>query len=164
MTSPPGEIKMEGESATLVFDRRVHHPIDAVWQAITDSDELSKWYFSRGKIEPKLGGKVEFWLGPAHVTGSVLVWDPPRVFEHEWIVDRSGSPVEEFGVIKWELESIGDETVLKLTHRKLPSSGARNFVIGVHVRLDRLEAFLDRQPPPFWKTHLEEVQAKYLVD
>jgi len=164
MTDSPslGQVKVEGEFATLVFERRIRHPIEAVWQAITESDELSKWYFSRGTIEARLGGKVDFSLGPAHVTGSVLIWEPPRVFEHEWIVDRPGFPKEESGVIRWELDSAGDETILKLTHRKLPGPSSRNFVIGVHVRLDRLEAFLDQKPLPFWKTHLDDVQARYL--
>jgi uncharacterized protein YndB with AHSA1/START domain len=157
-----GQVKVEGEYATLIFERRFPHPVDAVWQAITDSSELSKWYFSRGTIEARSGGKVDFYLGPAHVTGSVLVWDPPRVFEHDWIASRPGSPNEEFGIVRWELEGDENETILKLTHRKLPVSTAHDFAIGVHVRLDRLEAFLDGKPQPFWKTHLEDVQAKYL--
>jgi uncharacterized protein YndB with AHSA1/START domain len=163
-SSPLGQIKVEGESATLVFERHFHHPVDAVWNAITDADELSEWYFSRGRIEPRLGGKVEFSLGPAHVTGSVLVWDPPRVFEHEWIVDRADRPVipqGDFGIIRWELDSIGDETILRLTHRKLPGALARNLIVGVHVRLDRLDAFLDQRSQLFWKTHVDDVQARY---
>jgi uncharacterized protein YndB with AHSA1/START domain len=166
MTHPPqasslGQVKSEGEFATLIFERRLHHPIDAVWQAITESGELSKWYFSRGKIETRLGGKVEFFLGPVSVVGSVLAWDPPHVFEHEWFVARPGAPKGEFGVIRWELESAGNETILKLTHRKLSSPAARDFVIGVHVRLDRLEAFLNNSPLPYWKKHLEDVRALY---
>lgn len=160
-SSSLGEVKMEGDYATLIFERRLRHPIDEVWRAITESDELSKWYFSRGKIETRLGGKVEFSLGPVNVTGSILVWNPPRVFEHEWMVDGPGSLKGEFGVIRWELDSDGNETILKLTHRKMPGPNARNFAIGVHVRLDRLEAILSGNPLPFWKTHVEDVQAKY---
>jgi uncharacterized protein YndB with AHSA1/START domain len=165
-SSPLGQVKVEGEFATLVFERRLHHAIDVVWQAITESGELSKWYFSQGSIEPKLGGKVEFSLGPIHVTGRVLVWNPPRIFEHDWIIEqqvRPGVPQEEFGVVRWELESAGNETILKLTHQRLPEPNVRNFAIGVHVRLDRLEAFVDGKPLPFWKTHLEEVQARYSI-
>ena len=162
-SSPLGQVKVDGDFATLIFERRFPHSIDLVWQALTDSNELSKWYFSRGNIEPKLGGKVDFYLGPSHVTGNVLVWDPPRIFEHEWIVDRPGSAKkEEDSLIRWELDSVGnDETILKVIHANLSSSGARNFAIGVHVRLDRLDAFLDGQALPFWKDHLEAVRSKY---
>jgi uncharacterized protein YndB with AHSA1/START domain len=159
--SPTGRVIMEGASATLIFERRLRHPIKVVWQAITDSSELSKWYFSRGNLEPRLGGKVDFYLGPLHVTGSILVWNPPHVFEHNWVADRAGSPKEECGVIRWELNTSGDETNLKLTHRNLSSSIARNLIIGVHVRLDRLETFLADVPLPEWRKHLEDVQVKY---
>ena len=169
MTSAPpsfplGQVNVEGEFATLIFERRLPHPIDEVWQAITDPGELSKWYFSHGKIEGKLGGKVEFSLGPAHMTGSVLVWDPPHVFEHEWIVDRvdrSGIPIGEFGVIRWELDTAGNDTTLRLTHRKIPGTMARDFAIGVHVRLDRLETFLNGTPLPDWRKHLDDVRLRY---
>jgi len=164
-SSPMGQVLMEGDFATLIFERRFQHPIETVWQAITDPVQLSKWYFSNGKIEGKLGGKMEFSLGPAHMTGSIVAWDPPKVFEHEWRVDhvdRSGIPKGDCGVVRWELNHAGKETILRLIHRKLPGPGARNFAIGVHVRLDRLETFLDNRPLPFWKDHVANVQTRYL--
>lgn len=159
-----GQVRVDGDLALLIFERRYPHPVEKVWRAITDSSELSKWYFSRGCIEPRLGGRVDFYLGPAHVTGSVLVWDPPHVFEHEWIFDRPNAPEDEASMIRWELKSAGKETILRLTHTKLPATAARNFAVGVHVRLDRLDSFLDGHPLPFWKDHLASVQSRYLGD
>jgi uncharacterized protein YndB with AHSA1/START domain len=165
-SSSLGQVKVEGDYATLVFERRLHHPIDVVWQAITDPNELSKWYLPEAKIEGRSGGKVEFSFsgdafGAGRVTGNILVWDPPYVFEHEWIVDRPGFQKGEFGVLRWELFREGDGTLLKLTHRNLPSQIARNFAPGVHAILDRLEGFLDKRSLPDWRKQVQELQSSY---
>jgi uncharacterized protein YndB with AHSA1/START domain len=156
-----GKVIFEGDRATLIFERRLLHPIDMVWRTITDPNELSKWYLPGTMIEGTLGGKVEFSSELGHVTGSILAWDPPHVFEHEWIVDRPGSPKGMYGVIRWELFSDGNYTVLKLTHRYLPSNIARNFAPGIHAILDRLESFLNNSPLPDWMKRSEELRSSY---
>lgn len=118
-------------------------------------------YLQDAKIERRPGGKVEFSSGSSRVKGSVLVWDPPHVFEHEWIVDQPGFPRREYGIIRWELFSDDKETILRLTHRKLPSQTAHNFAPGVHAILDRLESFLNKGPLPDWMKRSEELKSIY---
>jgi hypothetical protein len=65
-----------------------------------EPEELSKWYMSVVSIEGWVGGKVDYDSGTGRVTGNILTWDPPRVFEHEWKVERQGSPKGEYGVIR----------------------------------------------------------------
>ncbi|MGI0078464.1 MAG: SRPBCC family protein [Nitrososphaerales archaeon] len=156
-----GQVKVEGDSATLIFERRLPHPVEAVWEAITEPNELSKWYLPEAKIERREGGNVYFSSGQGHVTGTIIVWDPPHIFEHEWLVDRPGYPKGEYGVIRWELAIDGQETILKLIHRKLASKTARNFAPGVHAVLDRLEAYLNQVPLPDWMKRSEEVRSRY---
>lgn len=51
------------------------------------------------------------------MTGRIRVWDPPRVFEHEW-----SQPVltdTESGVVRYELAPDGDGTLLRFSHRGL---------------------------------------------
>ncbi len=161
-TSRIGKLRVDGGSATLTFERRVPHPIEAVWNAITQSEEMSKWYLE-AKIDGRVGGRIQLSSDQGSVTGKILTWDPPHVFEHEWIVDRSGFPQGEYGIIRWELVAHGNETILKLTHRGLTKETARNFASGIHAILDRLEAHLDKKPLPDWQKRQEEVRPSYFV-
>lgn len=159
-TSRLAQVKVEGEQATLTFERRLPHSPEAVWKAITDPEELSKWYMG-AKIEGRLGGRIEFSSGEGNVTGTILVWDPPRTFEHEWTVNHPGYPKGEYGVIRWELFPEGNDTLLKLTHRNLPRQIAHNFAPGAHAILDRLEVYLDKSSLPDWRKQVEELQSSY---
>ena len=57
VTTPGGEVIRDAEGIRLEFVRTFPDPIDRVWAAITDPDELSKWYGtwrgdpSTGRIE-----------------------------------------------------------------------------------------------------------------
>jgi uncharacterized protein YndB with AHSA1/START domain len=159
-TAKLGQVKIEGEHATLIFERQIPHSPESVWRAITYPEEVSKWYMI-AKIDGRVGGKIEFSTGEGYVTGTIQIWDPPRIFEHEWIVNRSGYPKGEFGVIRWELLPEGEGTLLKLTHRGLSREIARNFAPGVHALIDRLEGFLNKSQLPDWRKQVKELQSDY---
>jgi len=103
-----GAVVEEGEKATLVFRRRLANPPEEVWKALTDPEELSKWYMSKATIDGREGGSVDLVAGLSrfHVTGRILTWDPPYVFEHEWKVEpRTELKSGEDAVIRWELRA-----------------------------------------------------------
>jgi uncharacterized protein YndB with AHSA1/START domain len=160
-----GKVILEGDHATLVFERRLRHPPEAVWKAITEPEQLAKWYMTKARIEGKVGGMIDFWSGISqfHVTGKVLSWDPPHLFEFEWIVEpRRELPKGEQAVIRWELIPDGDETLLKLTHSHLTRQTSMGFSSGTHAFLDRLEAQLDKTPLPDFVERVEEMRSSYL--
>jgi len=106
LASRAGKVSYEGGSATLTFERHIGHPIEDVWDAITGSEPLQRWYMSKAIIEGRKDGRIELWSGSAqvHVTGRILTWDPPRVFEHERNMEpRKGIPTGERSIIRWEL-------------------------------------------------------------
>src|SRR5207253_1945779 len=80
----------EGDFATLTFERTIRHPVEAVWEAITDPQHLAQWYLTEARLDPRRGGTIDYLSGPSrlHVTGKLLAWEPPRLFEHEWNVER----------------------------------------------------------------------------
>ena len=43
-----GSVRVEGEYATLEFERRLSHPPEIVWAAITEPEELAEWYLTKG--------------------------------------------------------------------------------------------------------------------
>ena len=157
--SQKGEVIIEGDYATLKYERRLAHPREDVWKAITDPTELAMWFDNKAVIDGRNGGTIDFVTGPAgfHTTGRILVWDPPRVFEHEWhTAPQPQLPDgESEAFIRWELIRDGDSnTILNLTFSRLTKPTALRFASGMHAFLDRLTAQLDQRPLPDWeKTH-----------
>ena len=115
-------------------------------------------------VDAREGGFVDFVSGPSHlhVTGRVLTWDPPRVFEHEWkVAPRRELPSGEDAVIRWELRPDGSGTILHLENRKLNRDTALGFAPGTHAFIDRLVAHLDGLPMPDWQRRYQEVAPSY---
>jgi uncharacterized protein YndB with AHSA1/START domain len=160
-----GEIIIDGDYATIVFKRLLRHPPQAVWDAITKPDELKEWLMcSSAKIDGRAGGSVDMVAGPAqfHVTGKVLTWDPPRVFEHEWKVAAGPHmPKGENAVFRYDLAALGETTMLIVTYRKLTRETCGGFAPGTHVLLDRLEAQLAGEPLPEWMPRFEALRSSY---
>lgn len=159
-----GAVVTEGDKATLVFRRHLDHPPEAVWSALTDPSQLSSWYMTKAVIDGREGGSVDFISGPSglHVTGRILTWKPPSVFEHEWKVEpRTELPSGEDAIIRWELHPDGKGTILHLEHRKINRQTALGFAPGTHAFIDRLEAKLNDQPLPNWQERYQQVSSQY---
>jgi uncharacterized protein YndB with AHSA1/START domain len=158
MSERDGRLTVEGDRAVLNFERRLPFPVEVVWSAITDPHEREQW-FGETTIEAHEGGTIEMVAtGPPlpperkRMTGRILVWDPPHVLEHEW-----KQPIVEDGVVRYELTTDGDGTLLRFTHRGLGVRNATGFFGGTHAYLDRLEAYLAGDALPDWTTRRLEV-------
>ena len=161
-----GELTIDGGSApntaTMTFRRRLPYPPHTVWAAITDPDQRKSW-FGQTTLDARAGGAIEMLPddppAPAEakrMTGRVLVWDPPHIFEHEWnqrIVDES--------VVRYELVEDGDGTLLTFTHRGLSERNAKGFLPGTHAFLDRMAALLAGEPLPDWQERYDELAPGY---
>jgi uncharacterized protein YndB with AHSA1/START domain len=162
VTRADGMLLVSGETAVIAFERRLGHPVEAVWAALTDPEELAAW-LGPGTVEPRTGGQVSIRTGPGDrperqrmISGRVLAWDPPRVLEHEWI-----QPGLDISVVRYELEADAGGTILRLTHRRSVAPGATGGRAGWHAYLDRLAAHLDRLPVPAWSERRAAVQDAY---
>jgi uncharacterized protein YndB with AHSA1/START domain len=165
---PPrlGRVTIEGDSAALAFERRLPHPPEAVWGAITQPEQLAGWFTtakSMARIDGRVGGRVDFLSGPypLHITGTILAWDPPHVFEHEWNIDAREEFPSERSVVRWEILREDYGSLVKMTHRSLSKRASQGFISGVHAFLDRLEASLDGVPPPDWMARVRELRIVY---
>lgn len=159
-----GTVTVDGEHATLEFERRLAHPVQVVWKALTDPEHLARWYMTKARLDARPDGRIEYVSGISqfHVTGRILTWDPPRVFEHEWNVEpREYLPAGERSVVRWELTPDGDATILRITHRHLTRQTATGFVSGTHAFLDRLEDELDGRPLTNWTKRVDELRPLY---
>jgi len=48
------------DTPTLIFERRLSHPVDRVWEAITDPDVLIHWFPCAVDVDLRPGGAMEF--------------------------------------------------------------------------------------------------------
>jgi uncharacterized protein YndB with AHSA1/START domain len=158
VTLRQGRLTVDGDIATLTFERRLPYPIEAVWAAITDPAQRRLW-LGETTIDGRQNGTIETVpTGPPlppdqkRMYGRILVWDPPHVLEHEW-----RQAIVEDSVVRYELIDEGDATLLRLTHRGLSVSNATGFRPGNHAFLDRLEAHLAGDPPPNWSQRYQEI-------
>jgi uncharacterized protein YndB with AHSA1/START domain len=162
-STPTGHITVDGDRTTMSFRRRLPYPIEAVWQAITDPAHRAEW-FGKTSMDPREGGLIETIAGPPpaaedakRVTGRILVWDPPHVFEHEW-----HSRIVEDSVVRYELTADGDHaTILDFTHRGMSVANTMGFIPGTHAFIDRLAAHLAAEPLPDWQERYSEVAPAY---
>ncbi len=54
-------------------------PVQRVFEALTDSKKLTKWFLSKAKLVPKKGGAYSFdWFGGYHMNGKVKRFDPNK--------------------------------------------------------------------------------------
>jgi len=145
----------------LRFERRLSHPVEVVWRAITESDELEQWFPSRVEVdELRPGAEMTFRFenmpldAPSTMTGSVTGFDPPRLFEFYWGEDH----------LRFELEPAGDAAcVLRLTVLLDSRDKAARDGAGWHVCLDRLGRQLAGEEPggrDNWRSLYEEYQRR----
>jgi uncharacterized protein YndB with AHSA1/START domain len=158
VTDRTGRLIVDGDYAVLHFERKLPFSVEQVWAAITDPVHRDKW-MGKTSIEPRTDGFVTTVASrppippdQKRMSGRILVWDPPRVFEYEW-----KQPIVEPGVVRYELHPDGAGTLLRFSHRGLSAPNASGFRSGTRAFLDRLEALLAGEPLPNWAQRVEAI-------
>jgi uncharacterized protein YndB with AHSA1/START domain len=110
----------------LVFERTYKAPVKKVWKAITDKEEMKKWYFDMPLFKPEPGTEFEFTAGAdgkeyRHLC-KVLEVIPEKKLSYTWRYDG----YEGDSVVTFELTPLGNETKLRLTHAGLETFPASN--------------------------------------
>jgi uncharacterized protein YndB with AHSA1/START domain len=145
-----GEVLRDGERIGLRFVRRFAHPLERVWSAITESDQLQFWMPCDIVGERRAGAEIKLPFWPAAVekyelretslAGRIEVWDPPAVFQWTWSGD----------ILRFELNPTdGGTTLTFTTWLEAPDfDGTADAAGGYHVCLDQLRALLDTGSVP----------------
>ena len=122
----------------FVIERTFNASAARVWSAITDRDEMSKWYFDLEAFRPEVGFAFQFKGGPAddrqylHLC-QVTEVVPGTKLVYSWRYDG----YEGISYVTFELIAADGKTTLRLTHSGLetfpannPDLAAGNFAIG----------------------------------
>ena len=116
----------------LRFERRLAHPVQRVWRAVSEPAELECWFPAAAEWTPAAG--ETFAAGGA--TGTVTEVSPPHVLAWEFNGD----------LYRFELTALDGGCRLVFTHVFDDRSIAAQTAAGWHAYLSRLEPHLDGRP------------------
>jgi uncharacterized protein YndB with AHSA1/START domain len=153
-----GTIEEAGDKYVLRYERRLDHPVERVWAALTEPDQLAGWLAAADELELVEGGGIALrWLNTADkdewkeygvelgdhdpdtpARGKITRLDPPRLIEYE---------TDLMGEMRWELRADGDGCALTFTNTvELPDGYRDQTLAGWHIHLDHLAEALAGRP------------------
>ncbi len=113
----------------LRFERRLGHPVERVWRAITDPDELARWFVAPVEWTPAPGERFE----SMEQTGEITELEAPHRIAYEWGGEQ----------FRFELQPDGDGCLLVFTHVFDDRALGAQHAAGWEVYLGRLDAHLE---------------------
>jgi uncharacterized protein YndB with AHSA1/START domain len=121
---------------TVVIERTFEASTARVWKALTDVNEMRKWYFDLKEFKPEVGFEFEFVVehegNSYHHLCRVTDVVPQKKIAYTW--RYKGEPGD--SLVTFELFAEGDKTRVKLTHAgietfpKTPAYARKNFEKG----------------------------------
>jgi uncharacterized protein YndB with AHSA1/START domain len=109
-------------------------PIEAVWKAITDAEELTRWFVGHAKMTPGVGGTCWVAWGEGEsqqaYTKKIEVWEPPRRLtlgpQGPEECDTGPAPEAQAGLAvhiidEYTLETRGGRTLLRFVSSGVPT-------------------------------------------
>jgi uncharacterized protein YndB with AHSA1/START domain len=133
--------KRDDGQAVIRFERRLDHPVERVWAAITDPAQMSGWW-GDADVDLREGGRFDVrWLNTdekgdsAHMHGTIERLEPGRLIEIHGDIH---------GVLLVELEPSGEgRTLLRFSSTlDLPDEFRTKVLAGWHTHLDALATVL----------------------
>jgi uncharacterized protein YndB with AHSA1/START domain len=145
-TAYDGVVEPTDGGGVIRFERTLPYDIRDVWSAVTEPARLAEWWLpfeADVTVDLRPGGEMVFAAvdgDPPPMTCEVLRVEAPMLLEHTHMAEGSW--------MRWELEPVDAGTVLRLSHflTDVPESVERNFVVGLHTSLARLEPCLAGTP------------------
>ena len=134
----------------VVIERTFNAPVPRVWKALTDVEEMRRWYFDLKEFKPEVGFEFEFTVEHEgmnyHHLCKVTKVIPQKTLAYAWRYQGH----EGDSLVTLELFADGKKTRLKLTHEgletfpKLPPFARKNFIEGwTQIIGSSLKAFVE---------------------
>ena len=111
----------------FTIERTFNAPIQKVWKAITDKNEMKHWYFDLSDFKPEVGFKFQFTGQGKDGVNYIHLCEikeviPNKKLSYSWVYQG----YEGYSQVSFELFAEGAKTKLKLTHSGLESFPAVN--------------------------------------
>ena len=101
-------------------------PIEAVWKAIADGEELTRWFVEEATVEPGVGGTITIsWGGDEKSSGRIEVWEPNRKLRKKLEPFDMGAAKPDPAVPmidEYTIERRDGKTVLRLVSSGIPDT------------------------------------------
>jgi uncharacterized protein YndB with AHSA1/START domain len=120
----------------VVVERTFSAPPERIWKALTDVEEMRRWYFDLKEFKPEVGFEFEFTVEHEgmkyHHLCKITEVIPQKKLAYTWRYKGH----EGNSLVTFELFADGDKTCLKLTHEgletfpKTPSFARKSFMEG----------------------------------
>lgn len=105
---------------------------EAVWRAITDADELARWFAEEARVTPGEGGKIWIsWGGGQDGTSLIEVWEPGKKLRMALqndpdkcgpVTEHITTPLQSPMIDEYTIETRNGRTVLRLVSSGIPDS------------------------------------------
>ena len=123
------------DNKPLVIEKKFNAPAEKVWKAITDKENIRKWFFDIKEFRPEVGFEFQFIAGKDDVAYLVLCKIteviPGLKFSYSWRYEGFKGNSQ----VTFELFAHGATTRLRLTHEGLETFPMRkpDFTNGYYV-------------------------------
>ncbi|MEJ2151491.1 MAG: SRPBCC domain-containing protein [Gemmatimonadota bacterium] len=108
----------EQQTRSVETELEIDAPIEAVWKALTDGDEMTRWFPLEARVEPGEGGSIYMsWKNEYDATSPITAWEENRHLATAWQMEHIPNPL----VVDYHLETKGGKTVLRLVHSGFPT-------------------------------------------
>jgi len=106
----------------IVIEKVYNAPIEKIWKAITDKDEMKKWYFDLSEFKAEPGFEFQFYgegrEGEKYLhLCKIIDVIKGKEISYSWRYDN----YEGNSVVTFELSEEGNKTRLRLTHKGVES-------------------------------------------
>ena len=105
----------------IIIDRTYNAPPERVWKALTDREQMKKWYFDIAEFKPEVGFEFHFtggtpekkYLHICKITEVVV----GKKLTYSWRYDG----VKGISHVTFEIVKEGNQTRVRLTHKGIDS-------------------------------------------
>ena len=123
----------QGNERSLEAELQVDAPVEAVWKALTDADELANWFPFQSRVTPGVGGSIWLSWGGDGEECTIEAWEPERHLRTAWPGAHSADP-ETPVMVDYYLEGKGGGTALRLVHSGFSSDEEWDDEVDAHRR------------------------------
>ncbi|MDH6254342.1 uncharacterized protein YndB with AHSA1/START domain [Chryseobacterium sp. H1D6B] len=106
----------------IIVQYRINAPLEKVWKALTDKNDMRSWYFDISDFELETGRQFNFYEPgnekKYHHQGRILEIIPGQKLKYSWTYPELSS---EKTFVTWELQPEGGGTLVTLIHDDIDS-------------------------------------------